>query len=142
MPQSRRLSIDQNLEVITVEKRSFKTIEVTVEKARSTLKWEFKTADNDIGFNLYRQRNIEELQGATSGDDEDDVISLHRVNSHLVPEDGLVVVQKPGKYVFKFDNTYSWYRSKRVMFKIEVIPPPAQKAVKGKEEAVDEPDLK
>ena len=125
-----------------MDKRSFKTIEVEVPKSRSTLKWEFKTAENDIGFNLYRQRNIEELHGPNSGDDEDDVISMHRVNSHLVPEDGLIVVQKPGKYVFKFDNTYSWYRSKRVMFKIEVIPPPAQKAVKGKEQAEEELDLK
>jgi hypothetical protein len=134
------------LEIVTVEKRSFKTVEVTVEKPRSTLKWEFKTTENDIGFNLYRQRNIEELQGPNSGDDEDDVIPLRRVNSHLVPEDGMVVVQKPGKYVFKFDNTYSWYRTKRVMYKIEVIAPPEVKAIKSsgsrKETPEEEEDLK
>lgn len=117
--------------MITVDKRSFKTVDIAVDTTRSTLKWEFKTAENDIGFCLYRQRNIDELQGPNSGDDEDDVISLHRVNSHLVPEDGMIVVQKPGKYVFKFDNTYSWYRSKRVMFRIEVIPPLPQKAAKA-----------
>lgn len=99
------------------------------------------SAENDIGFNLYRQRNIEELQGPNSGDDEDDVIPMHRVNSHLVPEDGFIVVQKAGKYVFKFDNTYSWYRSKRIMYKIEVIPPPAQKEIKDKERD-EELDLK
>ena len=103
---------------------------------RSTLKWEFKTADNDIGFGLYRQRNIEELKGVNSGDDEDDIIPLHRVNSHLVPEDGAIVAEKAGKYVFKFDNSFSWYRKKRVMYKIDVVPPP------NKQLALQEPDLK
>ena len=62
--------------------------------------WEFKTTENDIGFSLYRQRNIEELSGPHSGDDEDDVVPYARVNSHLVPEDGMVVVERTGRCKF------------------------------------------
>lgn len=137
---SRRLSIDYSMNTIVVDKKTFKTIEVNVQEPGTCLKWEFKTEENDIGFCLYRQRNIEELHGAHSGDDEDDVIPLHRVNSHLVPEDGMVVVQKVGRYIFKFDNTYSWYRSKRVMYRIEVLPPKNDKGKKNFDEEDDEED--
>ena len=135
---SRRLSIDYTMNTIVVDKKTFKTIEVNVQVPGTCLKWEFKTEENDIGFCLYRQRNIEELHGPHSGDDEDDVIPFHRVNSHLVPEDGMVVVPKIGRYIFKFDNTYSWYRNKRVMYRIEVLPPKKDKGKKNVDEEDDD----
>ncbi|RWS29181.1 SEC14-like protein 3 [Leptotrombidium deliense] len=94
---SRRLSIDQNLESVVVDKKSFHIIQLNVEIARSMIRWEFKTENYDIAFCVYRQRTIEELEGPNSGDDEDIVVPYQRVNCHLVPEDGLVVVEKPGK---------------------------------------------
>ncbi|KAI1292016.1 SEC14-like protein 2 [Halotydeus destructor] len=121
---SRRLSIDSSsMDTIIVDKKSCQLVEMLVEVPGSMLKWEFKTDEHDIGFSVYRQRAIEELEGANSGDDEEIIVPPQRVNSHLVPEDGLVIVDKPGKYVIKFDNTYSWYRSKKVMHSIMVVPP-------------------
>lgn len=47
---SRRFSIDQNLDTVIVEKKSFHAVEVIVDTPGSMLKWEFKTEDNDIGI--------------------------------------------------------------------------------------------
>lgn len=94
---SRRLSIDQSLDTVTIDKKAFHPVEVVVDTPGSMLKWEFKTENNDIGFTVYRQRTIEELEGPNSGDDEDVVVPQQRVNCHLVPEDGFVVVEKTGK---------------------------------------------
>jgi len=94
---SRRFSIDQQMDSVIIDKKSFHAVEVMVEVSGSMLKWEFKTEDNDIGFSIYRQRTIEELEGPNSGDDEEIIVPPQRVNCHLVPEDGFVIVNKVGK---------------------------------------------
>lgn len=72
-------------------------MDVNIDTPGTTIKWEFKSIDHDIGFKVYRQRGIDELEGEHSGDDEDTIVPYARVNSHLVPEDGMVTVQRPGK---------------------------------------------
>lgn len=83
-----------------VNKKAFQCINEEVTVPGSMLKWEFKTEEHDIGFAIYRQRAIEELEGPNSGDDEEIIVPPQRVNCQLVPEDGFVVVDKVGKCMY------------------------------------------
>uniref|UniRef100_A0A8D3AJ52 SEC14-like protein 2 n=1 Tax=Scophthalmus maximus TaxID=52904 RepID=A0A8D3AJ52_SCOMX len=88
----------------------------------SLLRCQFSSDGADIGFGIYRrtkegagQRVTEMLQ----------VLPSERYNAHLVPEDSWLTCPEPGVYVLCFDNSYSILQSKRVSYKVEVLPPPA-----------------
>ncbi|PIK47306.1 hypothetical protein BSL78_15834, partial [Apostichopus japonicus] len=40
-----------------------------------------------------------------------------------VPERGEIICAVPGNYVIRFDNSYSWMKSKKVFYSINVVPP-------------------
>lgn len=47
-----------------------------------------------------------------------------RLQTHLAPMDEkFTVLPWAGIYVFRFDNSYSWFTSKRLIFRIKAIPP-------------------
>ena len=85
---SRRLSTDTDLTKISVEKKSVYPVEFTVSEAGSTLQWEFQTENYDIGFSVWFR---------PEGGIAEELVPLQRVNCHLVPEDGMIICDKPGK---------------------------------------------
>ncbi|GFQ76054.1 SEC14-like protein 2 [Trichonephila clavata] len=111
---SRRLSTDTDLTKITVEKKSVFPVELTVTDVGSTLHWEFQTENYDIGFSVWFR---------PEGGIAEELVPLQRVNCHLVPEDGMLVCDKPGKYILKFDNSFSWCRRKHILYQVQVTPP-------------------
>ncbi|KAH9383778.1 hypothetical protein HPB48_025548 [Haemaphysalis longicornis] len=119
---SRRLSSDQNLKMCVVEKKSAVPLTVEVAEAGSILRWEFQTENYDIGFGVFF---MPDSNGAVDGggDGMQELVAMQRVNCHLVPEDGMLVCNTPGKYVLKFDNSFSWYRSKKLLYHYQVLPP-------------------
>lgn len=118
---SRRLSIDQNMTSVVVEKKAELPIEFQVIEPGSVLQWEFQTEDYDIGFGVYCKPEDGEQK---------ELIPIQRVNCHLVPEDGMVVCDTAGTYILKFDNSFSWCRRKRLMYRVEVMPPTKKEEVK------------
>ncbi|XP_049520711.1 SEC14-like protein 2 [Dermacentor silvarum] len=123
---SRRLSSDQNLKMCVIEKKSAVPLTVEVTEAGSILRWEFQTENYDIGFGVFF---VPDSNGTVNGDggggsgDMQELVAMQRVNCHLVPEDGMLVCNAPGKYVLKFDNSFSWYRSKKLLYHYQVLPP-------------------
>ncbi|KAM7304230.1 hypothetical protein ISCGN_014130 [Ixodes scapularis] len=114
---SRRLSSDRDLQMCVVEKKSAVPLSVEVAEAGSILRWEFQTENYDIGFGVFfAPPDDGKLQ---------ELVAMTRVNCHLVPEDGMLVCSHPGKYVLKFDNSFSWYRSKKLLYHFQVLPPSA-----------------
>ncbi|UYV63544.1 SEC14L2 [Cordylochernes scorpioides] len=85
---SRRLSTDKNLTAAVVEKKGTLPVEMSVTEPGSSLHWEFQTEDYDIGFGV--DRRLEDGSVET-------LVPMQRVNCHLVPEDGIVVCDKPGQ---------------------------------------------
>nr|KAG5713252.1 hypothetical protein BaRGS_007779 [Batillaria attramentaria] len=96
-------------------------VDVEVALPRSAIRWQFKTDGFDIGFGVYRKTG----EGRQKAGEMEAVLPSDRVNSHLVPEDGSVTCSEPGSYVVRFDNTYSWTRSKKILYLIEVLQPDA-----------------
>ncbi|XP_072033750.1 SEC14-like protein 2 isoform X2 [Amphiura filiformis] len=86
-----------------------------VHKPASVLRYTFKTYDNDIGFGVT-------LNDVTS---KKPIVVMEnkRHNSHMVPEDGELILEKPGTYTVKFDNSYSWTKGKAVSYLLEVLEP-------------------
>ncbi|KAL8562081.1 hypothetical protein ACOMHN_031852 [Nucella lapillus] len=94
-------------------------VDVTVNKPNCIIRWQFKTDGFDIGLGVFRKTG----EGRQKAGEMEVVCATERVNSHLVPEDGSVTCKDPGTYVVRFDNTYSWTRSKKLFYLMEVLEP-------------------
>ncbi|CAD5113276.1 DgyrCDS2456 [Dimorphilus gyrociliatus] len=98
-------------------------MEVTkkVEKRSSILSWAFQTDSKDIRYGLFYKPDRPETE--TGNRKETSLIAFMRVNSHLVPEDGVYTCKLPGFYTLRFDNTYSWINSKSLFYSFQVKEP-------------------
>lgn len=97
---SRRLSSDQNLKMCVIEKKSAVPLTVEVTEAGSILRWEFQTENYDIGFGVFFVPDPNDTVnggGGGGGGDMQELVAMQRVNCHLVPEDGMLVCNAPGK---------------------------------------------
>ncbi|XP_013402720.2 SEC14-like protein 2 [Lingula anatina] len=108
-----------------IKKGSMLPVELEVNEPGCAIRWEFHTENHDIGYAIYYKTS----PGEQNVSDMEVVVGNKRVNSHLVPEDGTVYCSKAGIYVFCFDNSYSWTRSKTVLYVIEVIHPETPSAM-------------
>nr|CAH0109445.1 unnamed protein product [Daphnia galeata] len=89
-----------------------KRIEIHVEKTKSLIRWEFVTEDGDVGFQIVYIK----------GDGEEVIIlPKTRVNSHQMMEIGEIACIYSGTYVIEFDNSYSYFRSKKLWYNIDVV---------------------
>ena len=61
-------------------------------------RWQFKTDGFDIGFGVFKKIH-EKSQKAS---EMEVVLDSQRVNSHMVPEDGMLTVAEPGHCEFEF----------------------------------------
>ncbi|XP_033118906.1 SEC14-like protein 2 [Anneissia japonica] len=111
--KDRELS-SKNLITKQISRGSAIEMKYIVTKPGSVIRYEFKTHDHDIAFGIKR----------LGAENEKTVIKkTERYNSHMVPEDGEVILDDPGQYVVKFDNSYSWTKTKTVSFCIELLEP-------------------
>ncbi|XP_076453383.1 SEC14-like protein 2 [Babylonia areolata] len=97
-------------------------VDVEVAKPNCVIRWQFKTDGFDIGFGVFRKTG----EGRQKAGEMEAVMASVRVNSHLIPEDGSVTCKDPGTYVMRFDNTYSWTRSKKLFYLLEVLEPDSE----------------
>ncbi|XP_071506050.1 SEC14-like protein 2 [Diadema antillarum] len=88
-----------------------------VTKKNSIINYEFRTQDHDLGFGVHR---------IDIGGNKIVVMKPQHYNCHMVPETGQIDLQEPGTYVVKFDNGYSWTRSKKLSYWIELLEPESE----------------
>uniref|UniRef100_A0A674MUP0 SEC14-like lipid binding 7 n=1 Tax=Takifugu rubripes TaxID=31033 RepID=A0A674MUP0_TAKRU len=108
---------------VTISRGSTLQLEYDVEAPSSLLRWQFASDGADIGFGVYRRTKRGGGQKVT---DMLQVLPSERYNAHLVPEDSCLTCSEPGVYVLCFDNSYSILQSKKVSYKVEVLPPPEE----------------
>jgi len=99
-----------NMESVVVSRGSKKKLEFNIQETNSVLKWEFFSEDGDIGFHIYY----------VDGDEKVDVIPWSRVDCHVVQEEGRVACSRLTSYVIEFDNSFSYLRSKKIWYAIDV----------------------
>jgi hypothetical protein len=87
------------------------------------VQFEISTEEYDIAFGVTAERE----EGITI------VKESMRVNSHLEPITGKFLVGSvPCALIFSFDNEYSWFREKKVSYKITVSPPRMENVIRGR----------
>jgi len=88
--------------------RSSKYDKKFVVKETTVISWEFTVVENDIGFCIFNEDENEAL---------DEVVSFARY--HGQDNCGSYTATR-GTYVLRWDNSYSWTKSKTVKFKVQL----------------------
>jgi hypothetical protein len=109
----KKLAEVDGVETIVVNSGSSALVEADINESGSIIRWMFGTDGHDIQFGVYR-RTPEGLE---------EHLPKERVTSHVIVEEGELECIDPGTYVLAFDNSHSVMRSKKVMFRVEVLPP-------------------
>jgi len=108
---------------VPVHLRAKLDIPIHVSLGGSVVEYEISTDLYDIGFGVTAERE----EGITN------VKENSRVDSHLEPVTGKFLVGSvPCALVFSFDNEYSWFREKKVTYKITVTPPNVENVITGR----------
>jgi len=87
-------------------------LEYDVAEAGTKISWGFKSVDYDVGFGVLC--------------DEVEVTDFCRVDSHVLTQKGSIISERPGKYIIRFDNTFSWFSPKTVKYTVKIVPPSQQ----------------
>jgi len=87
-------------------------LEYDVAEAGTKISWGFKSVDFDVGFGVLC--------------DEVEVTDSCRVDSHVLTQKGAIISERPGKYIIRFDNTFSWFAPKTVKYTVKIVPPSQQ----------------
>ncbi|KAB7498357.1 SEC14-like protein 2 [Armadillidium nasatum] len=106
--------VDDSLTTIVLSKAGKKVIDTEVLKPNTELRWKFHSEDYDVAFQVTLD---------TPSGDQEIIVPYQRVNSHMFPEEGSVLCSTPGTYNILFDNSYSYLRSKKLHYSIELIDP-------------------
>eukprot|EP01125_Pyxidicula_operculata_P004900 TRINITY_DN1813_c0_g1_i1.p1 TRINITY_DN1813_c0_g1~~TRINITY_DN1813_c0_g1_i1.p1 ORF type:complete len:215 (+),score=50.31 TRINITY_DN1813_c0_g1_i1:729-1373(+) len=92
---------------VTVSYGGVHEVEVNADSG-SIIAWEFMVESNDIGFGVYYLENGKKVEK----------IAVQTFNSKEKVE-GSLEVQVSGKYILKWDNSYSWVKSKKVFIVVQ-----------------------
>lgn len=103
---------NSDLKEVTVSYKDKHEIVVDVDTAQSLIGWKFTLESHDIGFGVYYEKDSE----------REEIHPYNKYNSTDIVE-GSHVAQQTGKYVFHWDNTYSYMRKKTVNYRVFVEPP-------------------
>ncbi|EFX85375.1 hypothetical protein DAPPUDRAFT_314193 [Daphnia pulex] len=102
----------EGMQSLEIGSGSKKNLEFEIGATNSVLRWEFMTEGGDIGFRIYHV--------AGSKQDIVEVVPVSRIESHLVMEEGEIICDYIGKYVVEFENSFSFFKSKKVYYNVEL----------------------
>ena len=87
---------------------------VEIDKDSVTIGWEFKSIDYNIGFTVL------------FGDKE--IVPMKQYEAHLSTVQDKFEIPAKGKYILRWDNSYSWTRGKNLLYKVNVLDMSEQKS--------------
>ncbi|CAN7985272.1 unnamed protein product, partial [Ixodes hexagonus] len=107
-----RVSDDPKAITCSLERGQKLDVPVKVERGGSTLSWKFQTSPgHDVAFGI-QYRSGEDAKPKA-------VLDVGRVKCDQAPEIGQLC-SEPGTYIFRFDNSYSWFTKKQISYVFEV----------------------
>lgn len=109
---------NEQYEVGCVKRGTALKLNFEVEVPGSVLSWQYKSVDHDIGFGVFYSE-----KGSKHSKDLEEKIPTERRNCHMIPEEGSILCEKPGIYILRFDNSYSWTRNKKILYNVEILYP-------------------
>ncbi|XP_078362571.1 SEC14-like protein 2 [Oculina patagonica] len=106
---------EESYQVGCVKRGTALKLNFEVDSPGSVLSWQYRSLDHDIGFGVFF---IEKDKRSSKVLEE--MIPTERRNCHMVPEEGSILCEKPGIYILRFDNSYSWTRNKKIFYNVEI----------------------
>ncbi|CAL8279637.1 unnamed protein product [Lota lota] len=101
-----------------VRSSCYSVIPITVGSAGPTVTWVFTSEPKSISFSVvYREDALTPPENAMV------LIPLTRCNSHKETIQGELKVRHPGEYTLVFDNSFSRFISKKVLYRLSVAKP-------------------
>ncbi|KAM7400396.1 hypothetical protein PAMA_004879 [Pampus argenteus] len=101
-----------------IKSSCYSTIPITMSSAGSTVTWTFNSEPKSISFSVvYRESTETPLEQAKV------LIPLTRCNSHKETIQGEMKVRNPGEYTLIFDNSFSRFISKKVLYHLSLDKP-------------------
>uniref|UniRef100_A0A8D7ZT69 SEC14-like protein 2 n=4 Tax=Culex pipiens TaxID=7175 RepID=A0A8D7ZT69_CULPI len=88
------------------------------EDAGCFLKWEFRTFEHDIRFGI-KCTNKKTMES-------NEEVPLRRVASHQIDESGFIPCQPGCHYSVLFDNSYSYFKTKKIRYSVVMTTPLAE----------------
>lgn len=106
---------EESCQVSCVKRGTALKLNYEVKAPGSILSWQYRSLDHDIGFGVF----FSEVEKKSSKDLQE-MIPTERRNCHMIPEEGSILCEKPGIYILRFDNSYSWTRNKKILYNVEI----------------------
>ncbi|CAK6957723.1 FYVE and coiled-coil domain-containing protein 1-like isoform X2 [Scomber scombrus] len=101
-----------------IKSSCYSTIPITMSSPGSTVTWTFTSEPKSISFSVvYRESTETPLEQAKV------LIPLTRCNSHKETIQGEMKVRNPGEYTLIFDNSFSRFISKKVLYHLSLDKP-------------------
>ncbi|KAM3865864.1 FYVE and coiled-coil domain-containing protein 1 [Diretmus argenteus] len=101
-----------------IKSSCYSTIPITVGSPGPTVTWVFTSEPKSISFSVvYRENTETPLENAKV------LIPLTRCNSHKETIQGELKVRNPGEYTLIFDNSFSRFISKKVLYRLSIDKP-------------------
>jgi len=107
--------MEESYQVECVKRGSALKLNYEVDAPGSILSWQYRSLDHDIGFGVFFSD-----KDRKNSKDMEEVIPTERRNCHMIPEEGSILCEKPGIYILRFDNSYSWTRNKKIFYNVEI----------------------
>ncbi|XP_035229907.1 SEC14-like protein 2 isoform X2 [Stegodyphus dumicola] len=101
---------DENVHSVVVGRRSKHSVPVKIDVPGSSVCWEIDCKNCDINISLLY----------SEGSTPETVVSSTRVSSDHGVEKGVYIGERTGNYTLVLDNSYSFLRSKSILYKIFV----------------------
>ncbi|XP_077996184.1 SEC14-like protein 2 [Glandiceps talaboti] len=117
--KDKQLNTD-GMQTTTVGRGATVDLDYTVEIPGTVISWGFQTEGSDVNFGIFKKDGGEKALTT--------IVPMSRCKSNIIVEDGQVKVDDPGTYVVRFDNSYSWVKSKKIKYAIQVLPPDKEMA--------------
>lgn len=112
-----RVSEDSDTTTCILERGQNLDVPVKVEREGSVLRWKFQTGPgHEVGFGVTRSPTESVMP-------TEEILKLTRVKCDLIPEIGELSCSKTGTYVFRFDNSFSWFTKKQISYILQVLDP-------------------
>uniref|UniRef100_A0A3Q0RWQ0 GOLD domain-containing protein n=2 Tax=Heroini TaxID=318529 RepID=A0A3Q0RWQ0_AMPCI len=101
-----------------IKSSCYSTIPITMSSPGPTVSWTFTSEPKSISFSVvYRETTETPLEQAKV------LIPLTRCNSHKETMQGELKVRNPGEYTLIFDNSFSRFISKKVLYHLSLDKP-------------------
>lgn len=126
---------DPGVKVATIRARSCFNVSYVLKTSDNRIRLEFRTESGGLNFGIcYRELGpnpdnpvIPKIDEYIDANDENSDIlvaaSKLRVQCHLAPCSATFKAIKAGIYILNFDNTSSWFGSRKLFYRISVISP-------------------